>query len=162
MGKNLLYILLGFLTVFLLLCIIYYNKETDTFTIPTKNIAPENEYRGLEYPASDSSNSISSIFNRFITNLNTPTTTNPNATTTTRATTTTLPSSLPTAGNTPETVIPYLKGQLDIITKTYFNQGIKPAIEVDTWIKNLQERLSNIQLKMIELNITPNEELVFY
>jgi hypothetical protein len=159
MGYNLVYILLVLIIIIFLLCIIFYNRKTETFNIPTKNLATENKYQGLDYPASDSSNSISSIFNNFVSSLNNPPSPSIKNTISTNPTTT---KSLQTVGNTPETVIPYLKEQLDIISKTYFNQGIKPAVEIDNWINNLQERLNNVQLKMIELNITPNEELVFY
>jgi len=164
MGDNLVYILLGLIIIILLLCIIFYNRKTETFNIPTKNfptknLATENKYEGLDYPASDASNSISSIFNKFVSSLNNPP--SPSSTNIISTNPNTI-KSLQTVGNTPETVIPYLKEQLDTISKTYFNQGIKPAVEIDNWINNLQERLNNVQLKMIELNITPNEELVFY
>ena len=157
--SNIIYVLIGLIIITTILIIIYCNRQNDTFTIPTKQFAAEGAYQGLDYPISGSENSISSIFNNFIRDINTPSTTP--AITSTTPTTTQTPT-LQTAGNTPEDVANSLKSNLDIITRDYFNKGIKPSIEIDNWITNLQDRLSKIQLKMIELNIHPKEELVFY
>ena len=55
-----------------------------------------------------------------------------------------------------------LKGNLDAISQNYFKNEIKPALEINRWIDNLQTRLDNIQLKLAEKNIKPADELVFY
>jgi capsule polysaccharide export protein KpsE/RkpR len=52
--------------------------------------------------------------------------------------------------------------KIEEISHNYFNKGIKPALEVNLIMDKLQERLNNIGLKLVELNIKPQNEPVFY
>ena len=148
------------LVIAILLAIIYYYKDKFTVKIPT--IAPANVYSSynLAYPT-DPNTDISTILQSYASNINNPATSRTNASATT-TTSKSLPTALPTAGNNPQDVANYNQSQLDTITRNYFNTGIKPAIEIDNWINNLSSRLTNIQLKLVQLNVKPDKELVFY
>jgi hypothetical protein len=60
-------------------------------------------------------------------------------------------------------------GKIGVISETlkrvaddYFNNELRPAIEIDTWIDNLSTRLHNIHLKLVEMKITAKNDFVFY
>ena len=159
MGPKVIYFICC-LVIIILLTIIYYYKDNFTVYIPI--IAPTNAYSSynLAYPT-DPNSDVEEILQSYARNINNPAT----STTIASATTTTsnpLPTALPTAGNNPQDVANYVQYQLDAITKKYFNSGIKPSIEIDNWINNLSVRLTNIQLKLVQLNVKPEKELVFY
>ena len=160
MGPKIIYFICG-LVIAILLIIIYYYKDKFTVIIPTIPPAVSYSSYSLFYPASDPSLNVETILQSYASNINNPATSTTNASTT-RTTSPPLPTALPTAGNNPQDIARYVQSQLDTITKNYFNTGIKPSIEIDNWINNLSERLTNIQLKLIELNVKPDKELVFY
>lgn len=132
--------------IFILLIIIYYYK--DKFLVST--IPSAHLYQGLEYPTSN----VSSLLNQYIQHINNP------STTIATPTSTSIPISTPST--TTQSISDHLKSQLKDINEYYFNNGIKPAIEINFWIDNLQSRLDNVQLKLTESNIKPEQELLFY
>ena len=155
MSPQITYLICG-LVIIVILIVIYYYK--DKFTVQIPQIPAVNVYSSynLEYPEPNSS--VENILGNFAAQINSPAPTTTSAPIQPQP----QPTALPTGGNTQQDIVNYVKSQLDTITKNYFNKGIKPSIEIDNWISDLTDRLTNIQLKLVELNVKPQKELVFY
>ena len=151
------YLICG-LVIIILLLIIYYYK--DKFTVVLPIIPPEVPYSNykLEYPGSD----VKTVLQEYVDTINNPPATISSSSSSPSTISPSIVAPLPTSGNDANAVAKNIKQQLKGITEDYFKKGIKPAIEIDNWINNLNQRLTNIQLKLVELNIKPNQELVFY
>ena len=146
-SSQLLYII-SVIVIIILLVIIYWFKEKFTFL---SDIPDSGKYTGLDYPGTNDE------LKTRITNL---------MPTEKSSTGTSIAS--PLVG-TPSTTaaatdknITALQDKLKSISENYFKNEIKPQLEINRFIDNLQTRLDNIQLKLAEMNIKPQQELVFY